>query len=242
MNPRRGSTLIELLIAITLVSLLSVGMLFAIRVGVNTLDATNRRVLVNRRTTGAQRILEAQVAGFLPTTVQCGGLNAPPGTPAKTPFFQGEPDVMRFATTYSLQEAGRGYPRVLEVFLGPGLNGQGVRLLANEYLFTGPVGAGTFCAPAAPGGPPGLVRWRPAEQSSTSFILADKLAAARFLYLQPGERDEPDRWIPRWLKPGLWPLAVRIEMVPLETSPDRIAPLNFTAPIRITRKPDEEVK
>jgi prepilin-type N-terminal cleavage/methylation domain-containing protein len=241
LNSRRGSTLIELLIAITLVSLLSVGMLFAIRVGLRTLEATNRRVLVNRRTAGSQRILELQIADFIPAKVVCGGVNAPPGNSLKTPFFQGEPNVMRFVTAYSLQEAGRGYPRVVELFIGPGQAGAGVRLLENEYMYTGPIGAGLFCAlggqEGAAGGDP--IRWRPAEQSESSFVIADKLAGARFSYLLPGEGGKPDEWVPRWIKHTRWPAAVRVEMGPLDPSPDRLAPVSFTAPIRITRQPED---
>src|SRR4051794_15024198 len=40
-----GVTLIELLVAITLLSLLSVGMLFAMRVGLNAMGKTNERVI-----------------------------------------------------------------------------------------------------------------------------------------------------------------------------------------------------
>jgi general secretion pathway protein J len=239
MRSRRGSTLVELLIAITLVSLLSVGMLFAIRVGINTLEATKRRVMVNRRTTGAQRILELQIAGFIPVAAQCGGVNAPPGQAAKIPFFQGEPELMRFVTSYSLQEAGRGYPRILELLIGPGEAAEGVRLLANEYLYTGPAGAGALCAPGGPGDP---VRWMPAEPNPGSFVLADKLVGARFVYLVAEERGEPQHWVPRWTNKDRWPAAIRIEMAPLQATPDRIPPVTITAPIRTTRKPEELMK
>jgi len=234
----RGVTLLELLIAITLVSLLIVGMLFAMRVGFNTLDATNRKVLINRRTTGAQRILQFQVAGFMPEMVQCGVAGGP--SAPKVPFLQAEPNVMRFVTSYSLAEAGRGFPRVVEIFVGPGEDGQGVRLLANEYLFTGPQGAGLFCAPGPPDATGAAsVQWRAAEVRPSSFVLADKLATARFLYLVVPDENTPEIWMPRWVRKEQWPVAVRIEMAPLELQPDRVQPIPFTAPLRVTRQPRE---
>jgi len=238
MRREQGTTLLELLIAITMVALLVVGMLFAMRVGFNTLDATNRKVLVNRRTTGAQRILQFQVAGFMPVMAQC-GMQAGPQAP-KVPFLQADPAVMRFVTSYSLAEAGRGMPRVIEIFIAPGEDGRGVRLLANEYLFTGPLGAGFFCSPGARDETGAQsVQWRPAEVRPSSFVLADKLAGARFLYQVRLEENMPEIWAPRWVRKEQWPTAVRIEMAPLERQPDRVQPVTFTAPIRVTRQPRE---
>ena len=51
-NPRAGLTLIEVLIAVSLVGLLSVGMLWAIRVGVNAMGKSNEKLISNRRVTG----------------------------------------------------------------------------------------------------------------------------------------------------------------------------------------------
>ena len=48
-NPESGVTLIEILIAVSLLSLLSVGMLMAMRLGFNTMDKTDSRLVRNRR-------------------------------------------------------------------------------------------------------------------------------------------------------------------------------------------------
>ena len=98
-------TLIEVLISITLLSLLMTGMLWAIRIGVNSLGRANQRLLANRRITGAQKILEQQIGGLMPVAaIQAGDV------PLKFLFFQGEPQSMRFVSSYSLQEASRGIP------------------------------------------------------------------------------------------------------------------------------------
>jgi len=53
-----GVTLMELLIAVMLLSLLSVGLLFALRIGLNTYSKAQGKLMDNRRVAGAQRILE----------------------------------------------------------------------------------------------------------------------------------------------------------------------------------------
>ena len=46
---RAGVTLIEILIAVSLLSLLSVGVLWSMRIGFNTMDKTDARLIHNRR-------------------------------------------------------------------------------------------------------------------------------------------------------------------------------------------------
>ena len=238
MKREAGVTLLELLIAISLVSLLSVGMLVAMRVGMNTMGAANRRVAVNRRSTGAQRILEQQLGGFLPFYAFCLAKDNPQG--AKAPFFQGEPTVMQFITSYSLNEAQRGLPRIVQVFVAPGEAGDGVRLLENEHPYGGPFGAGFFCLgpePDALTGEP-VARFNVPEQQPGSFVVADKLAAARFSYQENNNGEKPDQWLPRWAK-SRWPRAIRIEVEPLRPDPSRIQPVTITVPMRITREAGE---
>src|SRR5580658_8903027 len=62
-----GITLIEVVIAVTLLSMLSVGMLMTIRMGFDALHKTNTRLMENRRVAGAQRLIEQQLGGFMPS-------------------------------------------------------------------------------------------------------------------------------------------------------------------------------
>ena len=128
-NPEAGVTLIEILIAVSLLSLLSVGMLIAMRVGFNTLDKVNSRLLTDRRVSYARRILESEVAGFTYTTAVWH-----PGTPTShvVPFTQWESSTMRFVTSYSLQDSWRGRAQMVALQVIPGAEGQGVRLIVNE--------------------------------------------------------------------------------------------------------------
>ena len=234
-----GMTLIEVLIAVTLLSLLSLGMLFSIRAGLIAMESSNRRIVANRRAVGAHRILEQQVAGFLPVMAKCGS-NPMGATGAPVPYFQGSPAVMRFVTTYSLQGAARGLPQMVEIFVIPGQDAQGVRLVVNETPYNGPVGAGFLCGPAMVDPEAGvpLTVFPPVQASPLSFVLADRLAGCRFFYLESIE-PTPEKWVARWVRSDYWPKAIRIEMAALEPDPSKVPPLTFTGLIRPNRMPQE---
>jgi len=209
----------ELLIAVTLFSLLSLGMMYAFRIGLMAYSKTQTRLMDNRRVAGAQRILEQQIQGLIPVVAKCGGAN--------TAFFQGEPEAMRLVSAFSLQEASRGMAQILEIFVAPGENGRGVRLLVNEIPYAGPLAAGRLCT--APG------HYLPVSSSETSFVLADKLAYCRFTYLEVPLQVVPEPiWGPLF-KGTTWPRAVRIEMAPLDADPGRLQPITVTGLIRVHR-------
>jgi len=221
-----GVTLMELLIAVMLMSLLSVGLLFALRIGLNTYQKAQSKLMDNRRVAGAQRILEQELAGLVPVVAECGA--GPQGGGVKTQFFQGEPEVMRFVSTFSLQEAWRGRPQILEIFVIPGSDG-GVRLVVNELPYLGPQSAARICMAER--------RFLPVSAAPTSFVLADKLAFCRFTFLdQPDDQTLPLGWFPRFLGPT-WPRAVRIEMAPMVPDPSRLQPASLLAPIHVFRNP-----
>ena len=72
-NPESGVTLIEILIAVSLLSLLSVGMLVAMRLGFNTMDKTDTRLVQNRRVANSRRSSRARSTGSFfrgPTTAR----------------------------------------------------------------------------------------------------------------------------------------------------------------------------
>jgi hypothetical protein len=231
-----GVTLLELLLAVSLLSLLSVGILTALRVGLSAMGKADARLIENRRVAGAQRILSDQIAGFIPVVANC----VPPDErpPMPLPFFQGEPQSMRFVSSYSLGEGWRGLARILEFQVIPGERGAGVRLVVNEHMYTGPGGAGAFCLGTALDPQLGLQapQFRPIVVGPSSFVLADRLAFCRFSYrellpLAPGER-----WVQNWIIPK-WPSAVRIDMAPIAADAVQVQPLSITAPIRVDAEP-----
>jgi len=235
---RAGFTLIEVLISVTLVSLLSVGMMVAMRVGLTAMSKADSKLMLNRREVGAQRILEQQIAGLMPVTADCAP--GPDSPPTRIPYFQGEEQSMRFASTYSLQQAARGLPMMLEFQVIPGDQGQGVRLIVNEFLYSGPRAAGASCIGLAPDPVAGGMapRFAPIQIGSGSFVLADKLAVCRFTFRDPLPVDKPPRWVARWAKPYL-PDAIRVDMAPFAPDPGRLQPMALTIPVHVTRLPLE---
>jgi general secretion pathway protein J len=236
-RPTAGITLIEVVIAITLLSMLSVGMLATIRMGFDALHRTNSRLMENRRVAGAARVLEQQLGGFMPVKALCSAASGAPLAPFV--FFEGQPQSMRLVSTYSLQEAWRGQPRILELQVIPGDEGRGVRLIVNEIPYTGPLSAGQSCLGMAPDRVSGVTvpQFRPIQASAQSFVLADKLAWCRFSYLEPGQPPQVEHWRTDWVLPR-WPMGLRLEMAPLEDNPARLRPLTITTNIPINRLPD----
>jgi prepilin-type N-terminal cleavage/methylation domain-containing protein len=237
-----GVTLMELLIAITLLSLLSVGIMISLRVSLSAMNKVDARLTSNRRVTSVQRILEEEIEGIMPVTADCMPVGQAPGQgPAQTiSFFQGEMQSMRFASTHSLQQGSRGLPLILEFQVIPGEDGQGVRLVVNERLYTGPRGAGQFCTGvgADPATGARVPLFTPIQIGSGSFVLADKLAFCRFSFRDSAPPPDLFRWIIRWSKPVL-PNAIRIEMAPLKPDPALLEPVTLTVPVRVTRRPLE---
>ena len=233
-----GVTLIELLIAVTLLGLLSVGIVVSLRVALSAMNKADSKLMSNRRVASVERILEQEVAGFVPTVADC--LAQGEGPPARITFFEGQQASMRFVSTFSLQEASRGLPRILEFQVIPGEDGQGVRLVVNERVYTGPRGAGALCTGYATdpstGGP--APQFLPISIGASSFVLADKLAYCRFTFLDPMQPPVPPVWVMRWIKPTL-PEAIRIETAPLQPDFSKLQPVTLTLPVHVTRHPLE---
>jgi hypothetical protein len=227
----------EVLIAITLLSLLSVGMVIAMRVGLAAFGKTNNRLMDNRRVAGTQDVLQQELEGLMPVVCQCG---IGPGAAGKRMgFFEGGRDTMRLVSSFSLQQAWRGQPQILELLVIPGEEGHGVRLVVNEIPYTGPPSAGRLCIGIGPDpmSQMPVPRFVPAEADPHSFVLADKLAYCRFSYFSQGTPAMPPAWRAQWPFPG-WPAGIRVEMAPLEADPGRVQPIAVTAVMHVWRAPD----
>jgi hypothetical protein len=229
-----GVTLMELLVAILLLSLLSMGMVITMRVALSAMNKTDSRLMANRRVVSVERILNEEISGIIPVSADCVG-NGERG--AHLTFFQGEAQSMRLASTYSLHEGARGMPMILEFQVIPGLDGEGVRLVVNEQWYTGPRGAGALCLGMGSDAITGLPSpiFLPIQIGANSFVLSDKLAYCRFSCRNALARPLPV-WVDHWVLPTL-PDAVRIDLAPLAPDAGRLQPVTLTVPIRVTRLP-----
>lgn len=230
-----GVTLIELLIATLLLSLLSLGIVLTLRVSLSGMAKSDSKLMANRRVSSVERILDQEIEGIMPVTATCQTTTGEPGTTRM--FFQGELQSMRLASTYSLQQGERGLPMILEYQVIPGEDDQGVRLIVNEHWYTGPRGAGAYCLSggAGPNGSPFV----PIAIGPDSFVLADKLAYCRFTFRDPSPPGQLPAWLPRWANTTVLPSAIRIEMAPLAPDLGRLQPVTLTIPVHVTRRPLE---
>jgi general secretion pathway protein J len=232
-NRESGVTLVELLIAVTLVALLSVGMLYAMRVGLNAMDRSNARLMQNRRVASVEHILEQEVANIMPVTALCANESGPVKAIS---FFQGETSTMRFVSAFTLHEGARGNPTMLEFQVIPGENEEGVRLVVNEVLYSGPQALGATCLGSPPDGSGPI--FRKVEIGPNSFVLADKLAFCHLSFRETQQPPRPPQWVVHWKQPIL-PEAIRIEMAPLDPNASRLNLITLTIPIHVTRWPME---
>jgi hypothetical protein len=236
-------TLVEVLIAVTLLSLLTLGMLLAMRIGLTTLAKADTKLMTNRRVAGAQRILQDELEGLIPITLTSCGKQMFSGSSGPALFQAGE-QTMLLVSAFSLQQAWRGQPQILELFVLPGEDGRGVRLVVNETPYS-PVTAGQACQGLIFDQSTGLQSPRfPAPQpSERTFVLADRLAYCKFSYLVKNTRPGQPAAVPTWLPAapsGGWPLAIRVAMAPLERDLSLLQPISVTAPIYIHRGPGIE--
>ena len=235
-HPEAGVTLIEILIAISLLSLLSVGILIAMRIGFTTMDKVDSRLVSDRRVSYARRIIENEIAGYtftyadwLPHTINYQTI----------PFNQWEPQTMRFVTSYSLQDAWRGRPQIAVLQVVPGADGNGVRLIVNETPYTNASQTGQMISSVGRQGDPTdtTVHFTPVEPGPQSFVLADRLAYCRFWYLEPKIEPPFQIWRPDWVEPRLLPQGIRIDMAPLDPSPANLHVSTITAAFNVNRTP-----
>jgi len=234
-NPQSGVTLIEILIAVSLMSLLSVGMLVAMRLGFSTMDKTDSRLVRARRVSNSRKIIENEINGFIYSLAY---YHPNPEQAVAVEFLQTEAQSMRFVTSYSLDEAWRGRPRIAAMQVIPGENNEGVRLIVNETPYTGPEQAGRQIL-GIQRDPSGLqvTLFAPVVPGAQSFVLADRLAFCRFSYLEPLPKAPFQRWRPDWVLARL-PDGVRIEMAPLDSgNPSELHISTVTAAWNVNRIP-----
>jgi hypothetical protein len=219
------------MIAMSLLSFLSVGMLLAMRIGFNTMDKTDAHLVQNRKVANVRKIVEDEIAGFTFTRADW---HPAPQDIVPVSFMQFEPASMRFVTGYSLHDAWRGRPQIAALQVIPGESNVGVRLIVNETPYTGPAQAGLFITGVEPGPLGQVIHFAPILAGSDSFVLADKLAYCRFSYLEPRFEPPFQLWRPDWVRSDL-PLGIRIEMEPLDNGPAELHMSTITLSLPVNR-------
>lgn len=228
-HSRAGMTLIEILVAVTLLGLLSVGLVTALQVAAGSWSSSRTARGQDRRIANANALLHAQFAGVTPVEpiVLRPGLAVPAG-----PFFQGEPTAMRFVSSYSMTQGVRGGLQIVELQTSPGQ--QGTRLILTQTPYQGPLSVGRFIIGVERLAEPPAYRllFTPLETRADSLIVADRLSEVRFSYLRgPRGPNDPDAWVPVWDQPRQLPQAIRVDLQPLEDV-GRLRPVAIVSEVR----------
>jgi len=229
MHPETGMTLIEVVVAVTLLGLLSTGLVMSFQMGVDAWRDTRDRLTVDRRIATANQILNSALVGMIP--IKGAAPDGPDARGRRFLFFQGEPHSMRFVTSFSVTEGMRGGLQVIElqVVSSPG----GRRILLNQSPFMGPLALarfvdGFFNDPDLGGTRP---RYRPIVPYATSLVIVDELEDCSFWYLErPRGRDPVTTWLPVWTKLRELPEAVAINVLP-RIEGNRLRPVSLSVPV-----------
>ena len=225
---RAGLTLLEIVVAITLLSLLSVGMLTALRVGVNGWQRSNENLMLDRRIASSNQLLQGALENILAAR---GAYRQPQIEGFQTfTFFEGLPGAMRFVTSYSLERGPRGGLRLLELLVADGPRGK--RLLLNDFPYDGPeMTIPLVLGVTTDGAGQRRLLFAPVMAQPASFIVADELQSCSFSYYQQDRPANPGQWVLEWARDTQLPTAVRVEMTGRGDSA-RLRPVSVTAPIR----------
>jgi len=203
LRTQRGVTLIELMIAVSLVAVISGGMLFAVRTGLAAYEKTDLRLRTNRAAMNTAEILNRQLGGLMPVMGTCNGV--------PFPMFAGTPQGMFAVSSFSIAEGARGFPQIVEYQVVPSPAG-GLRLVVSEQPYTGPASGEAVCT----GG-----QFLPSPITATFFVIADRLASCVFAYHQLNDPRAPQNdpgFVPAWNFP-VFPPVIRIDMTPLDGAP-----------------------
>ena len=78
--------------------------------------------------------------------------------------------------------------------------------------------------------------FRPIEIGPQSFVLADKLSRCQFSFQRQGQDPDSREWVRVWGE-QVFPLAIRVELVPMETQRAEVPLITITAPVRVNKQP-----
>ena len=228
-----GITLLELLVSITIVSLLATTALLAWRAGVSAWEKAGRQLEQGRAVLAAHQLLSEQIAAMTPYQAQLesGG---------QVLFFQGEPQTARFVSRYSLTHRAASGLYLVEYQVAEQQDGtpggtrglllQETPLWGNEALAARVVGiendSGTL-----------RTRFHPFERGPAAVVLLEGLQECRFEYYRPPTPAQPGSWTGQWLEQriggggGDLPAALRIHAVARQDS-GALQPVTMVAAVR----------
>jgi len=124
----RGFTLMELLVSITLMSLIGVAIHSGFRLSLSSWEKSERALQRQRTLQFALDLITRQVGSMVPFHSR----QQLDGTPIDTLLFQGSAQGMRFVSSFSSQARAADGLRLVEYFLADSPTGEGKALMMND--------------------------------------------------------------------------------------------------------------
>lgn len=247
-----GVTLLELLVSITIVSLLATTALFAWRASVSGWEKASVQLERDRAVLAAHEVLQEQVASMVPYEAR-----TEQGGPVI--FFQGEPRTARFVSRYSLTHRAASGLYLIEYHVTEPQDGNGSttsastppragrQLLLKEAAVRGNEDLAARIEDIESQSDGYLLRLPQFERDAETVVLLEGLEDCRFEYFrltpnaQPG--GESGRWTDEWVnRANEAPSAMRIHAVSSGESSD-LKPVTIVAAIRnVTWRPPPGVQ
>lgn len=184
-----GFTLLELLISITILSLLATIILFGWGIATSAWQKANSRLSQDRKVLATHHLLQQQMASMVPyrARTERGGQEF---------FFQGEPQAARFLSLYSLTGRARSGLYLIEYQVTEQAGGT-KQLLLNEFPLTSKeeLGALITGAEASPRGR--VLQFAPFKRGPQTVVLLEDLEECHFEYYSH-RPPEPGVWTDQW--------------------------------------------
>ena len=218
-----GITLLEMLVSITIVSLLATTALFAWRAGVSGWEKASALLEGDRTVLAVHQLVSEQIASMTP-------YQAPLQQGGRVMFFQGEAETARFVSRYSLTHRGASGLYLAEYHVAEQQDGTRQLLFREEPVWRG---AELGAKIAGRETESGVMRTRflPFEGGATAVVLLERLAECRFEYYRPATAGRPGAWTDEWTGGGNeMPSAMRIHALAREDA-GNLKPVTIAATV-----------
>ncbi len=227
-NAEAGVTLLELLVSVTIVSLLATTALFAWRAGISAWEKAGTQLEEDRRVLAVHQLLQEQIASMVPYEARA--------ERGRTVFFQGEGQTARFISRYSLQQRSASGLFLVEYHVtaqpdptpatpldpaGDKPLRPGKRLLLRETPVRGSEDLGALIGDIEPQPDGFRLRLPVFERDASTVVLLEGLQDCRFEYFRLTPNAAPDgplgTWTDEWVsRANEVPAALRLHIVSAE--------------------------
>jgi prepilin-type N-terminal cleavage/methylation domain-containing protein len=200
MTRESGFTLLEIIVAVTLVALMAVGLWSVLRISINSWKRGTEFIDANQRNRGILDLVQKQMASIY-------GLMAPVDLANPTPpypIFAGSEDSLQFISLNSLRFLANPGLTMVSYDIARDRQG-GLALVEREsqYLGMDPLREGVLD-----------------RKDETVVTIFDNLSTFSFEYFDPGGQDRPAQWVKVWdaKEIGRMPTAISMTMIARDSS------------------------